>query len=146
VSAYRPTRRREAGRDLRGSGEPGRVVALHPAAEHPVRADGERRRIERLAGAVGEEEPRRPGRPLEDPADRVRRLLERDVGGLAPDPDEVPAVGAALERAPQHLERARVGDRLAAVQEAPLRVDREAALRAEEVERIGGRHAVIPLA
>src|SRR6266542_237771 len=143
AGARRRLLERETERDLRGSREPGRVVALHRAAEHPVCADGEGRRVERLAGAVGQEEPRRARRSLEDPADDEGGGLEGDVRRLAADPDEVAAVGAARERAPQHLQRPRVGDRLAPVEEAPLGVDGEAALRAQQLERFGIRHAAI---
>src|SRR5689334_19894262 len=49
---------RESERDLRCAAEAGAVVALHAAAEHAVRADGERAGGERLDRAIAQVEER----------------------------------------------------------------------------------------
>ena len=98
---------------------------------------------ERLARAVGEEEPGRAAGPVEHASHRVGRGLDRDVPALPPDPDEVAAIAGPLEGSPQHLQRPGVGDRLAAVEEPPLGVDGEAALGAEQLEGFVGHRPIM---
>ena len=126
---------REAEVDLGGAPESSAMPALYHAVEDPGRVDRERRWVERLDGPVGEVQAR--ATLLErDAADGVWGIIDPDIAGLAAYAYEIAPIRTPLERAPEDVQRALVGDGLAPVAEAPVEVDGEPAPLPEELEHV----------
>jgi len=115
-----------AERELRIPREP-RALACDASVERVVGSRRQPRRIDLHPLAGGELPAQRRARRL-DPAQPQRRVLDVEIGPVLADACRPPSVGGAVDSLVQRGQRAGVLDQAAAVPEAALLVEAQAAL------------------